>query len=49
MREIVLKILVGGAGGVGKTTILHRYLHDSFINDTSMTIGGAVSYPIAST
>lgn len=39
MREITLKTLVGGAGGVGKTTIIHRYLHGAFIANTSMTIG----------
>ncbi|HME56109.1 MAG TPA: Rab family GTPase [Candidatus Lokiarchaeia archaeon] len=35
------KIMVGGAGGVGKTTLLHRFLHDSFIADTSLTVGVA--------
>ncbi|HME55905.1 MAG TPA: Rab family GTPase [Candidatus Lokiarchaeia archaeon] len=35
----VFKIVVGGAGGVGKTTLLHRYLHDVFKTDTAMTIG----------
>jgi len=35
------KIVVGGAGGVGKTTLLHRYLHNVFMTDTTMTVGVA--------
>ncbi|MBN2151412.1 MAG: GTP-binding protein [Candidatus Lokiarchaeota archaeon] len=33
------KIVVGGAGGVGKTTLLHRYMHDVFKADTRLTVG----------
>jgi small GTP-binding protein len=33
------KIIIGGAGGVGKTTLLHRYLHNVFLSDTAMTVG----------
>lgn len=35
----IFKIVVGGAGGVGKTTLLHRYLQNEFLTDTAMTIG----------
>jgi small GTP-binding protein len=35
----VWKIVVGGAGGVGKTTILHRYVYNEFIEDTQLTVG----------
>jgi small GTP-binding protein len=37
--DLTWKIIVGGEGGVGKTTILHRYLHNEFTMDTMMTIG----------
>ncbi|HME52302.1 MAG TPA: Rab family GTPase [Candidatus Lokiarchaeia archaeon] len=33
------KILVGGAGGVGKTTFLFRYLTQQFISNTALTVG----------
>ncbi len=34
-----IKIVIGGAGGVGKTTYLHRFIHNRFIADTTLTIG----------
>ncbi|MEX2685103.1 MAG: Rab family GTPase [Candidatus Sigynarchaeota archaeon] len=37
--EYTFKIVVGGAGGVGKTTLLHRFLHNVFKADTSLTVG----------
>ncbi len=37
----IFKIVVGGAGGVGKTTLLHRYLHNAFVPNSTMTIGVA--------
>lgn len=37
--KYTFKIVIGGAGGVGKTTLLHRFLHNAFLTDTSMTIG----------
>ncbi|MBD3186929.1 GTP-binding protein [Candidatus Bathyarchaeota archaeon] len=37
--DYIWKLVVGGQGGVGKTTILHRYIHNEFIEDTKMTIG----------
>lgn len=33
------KVIIGGDGGVGKTTLLHRYVNDKFLDDTIMTIG----------
>ncbi len=34
-----IKILVAGEGGVGKTTLLHKYVSGTFVVDMSMTIG----------
>ena len=43
MREktttILLKIIIAGDGGVGKTTLLYRYMEGRFLADTLMTIG----------
>ncbi|MHA1682176.1 MAG: Rab family GTPase [Promethearchaeota archaeon] len=33
------KIAFGGAGGVGKTTLLHQFMHNEFIPDMQLTIG----------
>ena len=38
-RPLVLKILLAGDGGVGKTTLLHKYVKGEFLADTKMTIG----------
>ena len=38
-RPLVLKILTAGEGGVGKTTLLHKYIKGEFLADTKMTIG----------
>jgi small GTP-binding protein len=38
-KKFILKILTAGEGGVGKTTLLHRYVEGSFSADTKMTIG----------
>ncbi|MHA1149090.1 MAG: Rab family GTPase [Promethearchaeota archaeon] len=38
-RELIFKLIAAGQGGVGKTTMLHRYIEDRFIFDTKMTIG----------
>jgi small GTP-binding protein len=35
----VLKVVISGDGGVGKTTLLHRYIEGRFIVATQMTIG----------
>lgn len=39
MKQIALKFLVLGDGGVGKTTLLHRYVNGKFLNTATMTIG----------
>jgi len=39
LRNITYKICIAGDGGVGKTTLLHRFVEGSFIIDTKMTIG----------
>lgn len=38
-QKFILKILTAGEGGVGKTTLLHRYVEGRFSADTRMTIG----------
>ena len=38
-KPIVLKVLTAGEGGVGKTTLLHRYIDGKFSAETRMTIG----------
>ncbi|MHA1681988.1 MAG: Rab family GTPase [Promethearchaeota archaeon] len=35
------KIVLGGHGGVGKSTLLHRYFYKEFKDNTSMTVGCA--------
>jgi small GTP-binding protein len=35
----IFKIITAGDGGVGKTTLLHRYIEGKFLADTRMTIG----------
>lgn len=39
MEETFLKIIVCGDGGVGKTSLLNRYVNDRFIADSEMTKG----------
>ena len=39
MKKVVLKIIIVGDGGVGKTTLLHRYVKKEFIDTATMTIG----------
>ena len=38
-QKIAYKIITAGDGGVGKTTLLHRYIEGQFLVDTKMTIG----------
>ncbi|MEJ2249306.1 MAG: GTP-binding protein [Candidatus Lokiarchaeota archaeon] len=38
-KPIVLKMLLAGEGGVGKTTLLKRYVEGTFSAETKMTIG----------
>lgn len=39
LKPILLKVITAGDGGVGKTTLLHRYIEGRFLADTRMTIG----------
>ncbi|MHA1297725.1 MAG: GTP-binding protein [Promethearchaeota archaeon] len=38
-KKFILKLLTAGDGGVGKTTLLHRYVEGKFSAETKMTIG----------
>lgn len=38
-KPIVFKVLTSGEGGVGKTTLLHKYVEGTFSAETKMTIG----------
>jgi small GTP-binding protein len=38
-QKFILKILTAGEGGVGKTTLLRRYVEGMFSAETKMTIG----------
>jgi len=38
-HDYVWKVVVAGDGGVGKTTIIHRYVADEFLDMLKMTIG----------
>ncbi len=37
--SILLKVITCGEGGVGKTTLLHRYIEGVFLADTRLTLG----------
>ncbi len=37
--DYIFKVVLGGAGGVGKTTLLLRFIHNYFKADTQLTIG----------
>ncbi len=39
MSVVPYKIMIGGDGGVGKTTLLRKYVSGTFSTDTRMTIG----------
>ena len=38
-QAVVYKVLTVGDGGVGKTTLLHRYIKGEFLANTQMTLG----------
>lgn len=38
-KSIMFKVLTAGEGGVGKTTLLYRYVKGEFLEDTRMTLG----------
>lgn len=37
--DFAWKIIIGGNGGVGKSTLIHRYVYKEFRENTAMTIG----------
>ncbi len=37
--DYIFKVILGGAGGVGKTTLLLRFIYNYFKADTQLTIG----------
>ena len=37
--KMFMKIITGGDGGVGKTTLLYRYVEGKFLTDTKTTLG----------
>ncbi len=39
----IFKVIVAGAGGVGKTALIQRYVSGSFVQDHKMTIGAQFS------
>jgi len=39
--KLLAKIILAGDGGVGKTTLIHRFITNSFIDSTKLTIGAA--------
>jgi small GTP-binding protein len=38
-KKYILKVILAGDGGVGKTTLIRRYIEDKFDSSTKMTIG----------
>ncbi|KAJ1138230.1 hypothetical protein NDU88_004621 [Pleurodeles waltl] len=41
-KKVDLKIVILGAAGTGKTSLLHRYVHKKFYNDYRTTLGAHV-------
>ncbi len=44
--SLVFKIIIAGDGGVGKTTILHRYIEGEFLYEAKMTIGTDILHKV---
>lgn len=38
-KQVLLKTLIAGDSGVGKTTLVHRYVKGKFIDSTTITVG----------
>ena len=43
---LIFKICIAGDGGVGKTTMLHRYVKGTFLFDSKMTIGADIFHKV---
>ena len=43
INQNIYKVIIGGAGGVGKTALIQRFVTGSFATDYKMTIGAAFS------
>ena len=43
LRKLLKKILLIGEGGVGKTTLIYRYINKEFLAKTKMTLGTDIS------
>ena len=43
MEEFLHKVIVIGSPGVGKTSLLERYVNNSFVSDYKPTLGGWLS------
>ena len=41
-REYAFKLILGGDGAVGKTSMVHRYVEDNFATDYKSTIGTSI-------
>ena len=44
--SLIFKIIIAGDGGVGKTTMLHRYVKGTFLFDSKMTIGADIFHKV---
>ncbi|XP_066559111.1 ras-related protein Rab-7b [Amia ocellicauda] len=42
MKQVDLKIIILGALGVGKTSLLHQYIHQRYYDDYRTTLGASV-------
>uniref|UniRef100_A0A8C5K016 RAB7B, member RAS oncogene family n=1 Tax=Jaculus jaculus TaxID=51337 RepID=A0A8C5K016_JACJA len=41
-KKVDLKLIIVGALGVGKTSLLHQYVHKTFYEDYQTTLGASI-------